>query len=107
MTNNLGVIRKYSVRPGVLRDFRYIRPASAMSALMAFLAAIRASVRARVELPFKSTYEKYKVESPWLKERGLTEDTLKRFEVFEYMNPVTVLQNAARARSRASHSSSE
>lgn len=37
--------------------------------------------------PFKSTYEKYKVESPWLKERGFTPETLERFEVFQYENP--------------------
>jgi len=37
--------------------------------------------------PFKATYDKYAVPSAWLKERGLTEDKLKRFEVFEYNNP--------------------
>jgi len=37
--------------------------------------------------PFKSTYEKFTVPSAWLKERGLSEETLKRFEVFQYSNP--------------------
>jgi DNA primase len=37
--------------------------------------------------PFKSTYEKYAVDSVWLKERGLLPDTLLRYEVFEYNNP--------------------
>jgi hypothetical protein len=37
--------------------------------------------------PFKGSYEKFAVESAWLKERGLTPETLKHFEVFEYNNP--------------------
>lgn len=37
--------------------------------------------------PFKSTYGKYAVPSPWLAARGLTEETLKRFGVFCYSNP--------------------
>jgi DNA primase len=37
--------------------------------------------------PFKSTYEKFAVESPWLKERGLLPETLARYEVFQYHNP--------------------
>jgi DNA primase len=36
--------------------------------------------------PFKGTYEKFAVESSWLKDRGFTPETLKRFEVFEYQN---------------------
>lgn len=36
---------------------------------------------------FKGSYEKFAVDSRWLKERGLTQETLKRFEVFEYNNP--------------------
>lgn len=37
--------------------------------------------------PFKGTYEKFKVESAWLKERGLQPATLERFGVFQYENP--------------------
>jgi hypothetical protein len=37
--------------------------------------------------PFKGTYEKFAVESTWLKARGLTPETLARYEVFEYNNP--------------------
>lgn len=37
--------------------------------------------------PFKATYDKYKVESHWLKERGFTQETLDKFEVFQYHNP--------------------
>lgn len=37
--------------------------------------------------PFKATYDKYAVPSAWLKARGLTEATLKHYEVFEYNNP--------------------
>jgi len=37
--------------------------------------------------PFKSTYEKFAVPSAWLKDRGFTQATLDRFEVFEYHNP--------------------
>jgi hypothetical protein len=37
--------------------------------------------------PFKGTYEKFAVQSDWLKERGLTPETCKRFGVFEYNNP--------------------
>lgn len=37
--------------------------------------------------PFASTYEKYKVESPWLKARGFSRETLDRYEVFQYENP--------------------
>lgn len=36
--------------------------------------------------PFAGTYEKFKVESTWLKARGLSPSTLDRFEVFEYRN---------------------
>lgn len=36
---------------------------------------------------FVSTYAKYQVKSDWLEKRGLTEDTLKKFGVFEYNNP--------------------
>lgn len=36
---------------------------------------------------FKGTYEKYKIESPWLKDRGLLQATLDIFEVFQYSNP--------------------
>src|SRR5688572_15116490 len=38
-------------------------------------------------VPYKGSYEKFAVPSAWLKERGFTEDTLKRYEVFEYNNP--------------------
>lgn len=38
-------------------------------------------------LAFSGTYEKYKVASPWLEARGLSPDTLKRYEVFQYDNP--------------------
>ena len=44
--------------------------------------------------PFKSTYDKYAVPSSWLKERGFTEDALKRYEVFQYENPAS--QSASR-----------
>ena len=37
--------------------------------------------------PFKGSYEKFKVDSPWLAARGFTQDTLDRFEVFHYDNP--------------------
>lgn len=33
--------------------------------------------------PFKSTYEKYRVESAWPRARGFTPETLDRFEVFQ------------------------
>ncbi len=36
--------------------------------------------------PFKGSYDKFKVESAWLRERGFTQDTLDRYEVFEYRN---------------------
>lgn len=36
--------------------------------------------------PFKGTYDKFKVESAWLKERGLEPATLERYGVFEYQN---------------------
>jgi DNA primase len=36
---------------------------------------------------FKSTYSKFRTESPWLTERGLTPETLDRYEVFQYHNP--------------------
>jgi hypothetical protein len=37
--------------------------------------------------PFSATYEKFKVPSTWLQNRGLTQPTLDRYEVFEYSNP--------------------
>jgi DNA primase len=37
--------------------------------------------------PFKSTYEKFAVPCPWLKERGLSEDACNRYGVFQYDNP--------------------
>jgi DNA primase len=37
--------------------------------------------------PFKGTYDKFVVESAWLKNRGFTPETLTRYEVFEYNNP--------------------
>lgn len=37
--------------------------------------------------PVKFTYEKYPEDSPWLRERGLSEETLKHFGVFQYHNP--------------------
>jgi hypothetical protein len=37
-------------------------------------------------LPFKATYEKYAVPCIWLKERGVTQATLDRFEVDEHGN---------------------
>lgn len=37
--------------------------------------------------PFHATYDKFAVESAWLKERGFTPETLKHFGVFEYDNP--------------------
>src|SRR3990167_10230457 len=38
-------------------------------------------------VPYKSSYEKFKVESGWVKERGFTGETLEPFGVFEYNNP--------------------
>jgi DNA primase len=37
--------------------------------------------------PFQGTYEKFQVASPWLTARGFTQETLDRFEVFQYDNP--------------------
>jgi DNA primase len=37
--------------------------------------------------PFKGTYEKFKAESDWLKERGLSPEACERYGVFEYSNP--------------------
>jgi DNA primase len=46
------------------------------------------SVPAKTENdPFKGTYEKYQVASAWLSARGLTPETLRRYEVFQYENP--------------------
>lgn len=36
---------------------------------------------------YKGTYEKYAVKSEWLEKRGLTDETCKLYEVFEYNNP--------------------
>lgn len=36
---------------------------------------------------YRSSYEKFKVESDWLKKRGLTQETLDRYGVFQYENP--------------------
>lgn len=38
-------------------------------------------------IPYKSSYEKFKVESSWLKERGVIQETLDHYGVFEYDNP--------------------
>lgn len=37
--------------------------------------------------PFSGTYEKFYVKSEWLKQRGLSEETLKLYGVGEYRNP--------------------
>jgi len=37
--------------------------------------------------PFKASYQKFAVPSTWLKERGLSEETCQKYEVFEYNNP--------------------
>jgi len=45
------------------------------------------SIKQTLNPPFKSTYEKFAVESAWLKERGFESRTMQHFEVFEYNNP--------------------
>ena len=37
--------------------------------------------------PFRGTYQKFAVESAWLKERGFLPETAKRYGVFQYENP--------------------
>lgn len=37
--------------------------------------------------PYKSSYEKFKVESEWLKARGISQEAQDYFGVFEYNNP--------------------
>ena len=37
--------------------------------------------------PFQGSYEKFRVASPWLTARGFTQETLDRYEVFQYDNP--------------------